>query len=142
MILARSGRMLRLHPIIRPLCCIHPCCMFSAAKIRISFYSKKLSAEQTKCLFFCPPICSVNEWGRPLNRGRLLDFVLFSCSIAYIYAIGQLDKLNARFGVELRRCPLFQKTLPNISKNVARFFRKRCSSFFQQLPVVFQNGGQ
>ena len=126
MILARSGRMLRLHPIIRPLYCIHPCCMFSAAKIRISFYSKKLSAEQTKCLFFCPPICSVNEWDRPLNRGRLLDFVLFSCSIAYIYAIGQLDKLNARFCVELKRCPSFQKTLPMALENITDENLKRC----------------
>ena len=48
-------------------------------------------------LVFCPPICSVNELDSPLNRGRLLDFVLFSCSIAYIYIRIELNKLNAYF---------------------------------------------
>ena len=77
-------------------------------------------------LVFCPPICSVNEWDRPLNRGRLLDFVLFSCPITYIYAIGQLDKLNARFCVELKRCPSFQKTLPMALENITDENLKRC----------------
>ena len=73
--------MLRLHPIIRPLCCIHPCCMFSAAKIRISFHSKKLLA---------------------------------------------VNKLNARFCVELKRCPSFQKTLPMALENITDENLKRC----------------
>ena len=55
---------------------------------------------------------------------RFCSVQLFNC--VYIYAIGQLDKLNARFCVELKRCPSFQKTLPMALENITDENLKRC----------------